>query len=83
MTTTSITAPRQLVRYDSWVSDASLFHNKVYTARQWDNGDVDLSVVDHTSGEQQFYDDGEWVDRILDVLDNEDRIARADRLEFN
>ena len=76
MTTTSITAPRQLVRLSHW-ADCSPIRTEVYTARQWDNGDVDLSVVDHTSGERQFYDEYEWADHILAVLDNEDRKARA------
>ena len=77
MTTTSDTTPRQLVRYVSWVSDVMPLRTIVYTARQWDNGDIDLSAVDHASGAQQFYDDYEWADCILDVLDNEDRKARA------
>ena len=76
MTTTSITTRRNLVRHDSW-SNVSPIRTEVYTARQWDNGDLDLSVVDHTSGERQFYDEYEWVDHILAVLDNEDRKTRA------
>ena len=70
-------ARRQLVRLDCWAASGPI-RTEVYTARQWDNGDVDLSVVDHTSGESQLHDEYEWVDHILAVLDNADRKARVD-----
>lgn len=65
--TDAASARRQLVRFSSWNNGT-----KVYTARQWDNGDLELEVADHTSGERQFYNDeisAETVECILDVED--------------
>ena len=69
-------APRQLVRFSQWPHSDPV-RTEVYTARQWDNGDLELVVVDHTSGERQFYNDASWTDQILGVLDIEDKDAKA------
>ena len=72
---TAASAQRQLVRFSQW-SDARPNRSEVYSARQWDNGDLELDVVDHTSGERQFYNDEFWVDAILAALDIEDLKAK-------
>jgi hypothetical protein len=74
--TAAATTPRQLVRFSQW-PDMRPNRTEVYSARQWDNGDLELDVVDHTSGERQFYNDEFWVDAILAVLDIEDAKAKT------
>lgn len=71
--TDAASARRQLVRFSSWNNGT-----KVYTARQWDNGDLEQEVADHTSGERRFFNDeisAEAVECILDIVDVKAREA--------
>jgi hypothetical protein len=58
--------PRQIIRYHTWTEVGTL-RTEDFTARQYDDGDVYLTVVDRSTGRRSFYDD--MVDEVLEILD--------------
>lgn len=61
--------PRQIVRYHTWTERGTL-RTEHLIARQYDDGDVSLTVVDRSTGRRSFYD--YMVDEILEILDKAD-----------
>ena len=74
---TATSPDRQLVRFSQW-SGSKVHPNRteVYSVRQWDNGDLELDVIDAAADEHRFYNDESWVEHLLHVLDIDDAKAK-------
>ena len=57
---------RTLVRFHRW-SEITPERTEVFSARQYDDGDILLLVINHTAGTKVVYDD--MVDEVLTILD--------------